>query len=392
MLIPYSTDAPLYHWPVTTGAMIGVNLMVFGWSFSNPEAAYEYTLWYGQGLHPIQWITSNFLHGGFVHLFGNMIGLWVYGLIVEGKLGWWKTLAVMMGIGIIQCAVEQTLTLGMEESYSLGFSSVIYGIMAMCLVWAPMNHVHCLFIFFYRFITFEIAVLYLVGIYLLLQIGALVLLAEFSWGSEVLHLMGAAIGAGLAITLLKTKAVDCEGWDVFSVFLEKQGVLLGQSKEDAEAQQKAKEEKKQALEAQQQQLDRRQEALQRVRQLMGQGQPRQALQFHQQMLAESHDWQLAEADLLQLIGALQHQRLWRESVPVMIEFLKKHPANSDPVRIKLAHVLIAAERRPAQALKVLAKLNPALMMPALQNQVAQLEAQATAMRPQLPHEVADQDW
>ena len=42
----------------------------------------------GDGIHPLQWLTNIFLHAGFFHLVGNMIFLWTFGFVVEGKLGW----------------------------------------------------------------------------------------------------------------------------------------------------------------------------------------------------------------------------------------------------------------------------------------------------------------
>ena len=86
---------------------------------------------------PWQWITSNFMHAGIMHLLGNMFCLWGFGLVVEGKIGWWRFLLVYLGIGITQCGLEQTLMLFADEGGSLGASAIIYGLMAMCMVWAP---------------------------------------------------------------------------------------------------------------------------------------------------------------------------------------------------------------------------------------------------------------
>ena len=98
----YSTDAPVYYWPFTTVAMIVVNVLVFVWEVANPDSVQSLSLETGSGLHPAQWLTLNFTHDGFFHLAGNMIFLWAFGLIVEGKLGWWKTLIIYLGLGIVQ--------------------------------------------------------------------------------------------------------------------------------------------------------------------------------------------------------------------------------------------------------------------------------------------------
>ena len=125
MLIPYSTDAPLYHLPIATVSLIVVNTLVFiPLATLEPEQVQAYVVpWilsHGDGLHPLQWLTSNFIHGGFLHLLGNMFSLWAFGLVVEGKIGWWRFLAVYFGIGIVQCGIEQVLALGAAGGGSFG--------------------------------------------------------------------------------------------------------------------------------------------------------------------------------------------------------------------------------------------------------------------------------
>ena len=92
LFAPVSTDAPIYYRPWGTISLIAVNVVVFllvqGGAFGRPEEIYlQYGLWHGAGLQPLQWISSNFLHGGVVHLLLNMLFLWAFGLVVEGKIG-----------------------------------------------------------------------------------------------------------------------------------------------------------------------------------------------------------------------------------------------------------------------------------------------------------------
>ena len=100
MLIPWNTDAPIYHYPIASAGLIACNVAVFALLIGEPELAEEYCLAYGDGLHPVQWLTHNFLHADFMHLLGNMIFLWSFGLVVEGKLGWYGMLPAYLGIGI----------------------------------------------------------------------------------------------------------------------------------------------------------------------------------------------------------------------------------------------------------------------------------------------------
>ena len=52
--------------------------------------------------------------------------------------------------------------------------------------------------------------------------------------------------------------------------------------------------------------------------------------------------------MLALIQQLQKGKLWAESVPLMAEYVSRYPQNSALVRLRLAEVLIAVERRPAR--------------------------------------------
>ena len=92
-LIPYGTNAPIYHWPIATVGLIVINVVVFALSIASPESVEPFILAFGDGFHPVQWITSNFLHADIFHLIGNMLFLWAFGIIVEGKLGVAKMLA-----------------------------------------------------------------------------------------------------------------------------------------------------------------------------------------------------------------------------------------------------------------------------------------------------------
>ena len=102
MIIPWGTDAPLYHRPIATVGLIVVNVFVY---LMFPTALYQdWTLVLGDGIHPAQWVTNLFLHSGIWHVAGNMIFLWTFGFVVEGKLGWWAFMLVYLGLGIVESA------------------------------------------------------------------------------------------------------------------------------------------------------------------------------------------------------------------------------------------------------------------------------------------------
>lgn len=213
MLIPLRTDAPIYHAPWATIAIIVANVLLQVWaSATDYEHVDPWLIEYGAWL-PWQWISSAFLHAGWMHLIGNMVFLWVFGLVVEGKIGWWRFLAVYLGIAAASGMVEQTIMLW-GEGGSLGASGVIFGLMAIAMVWAPENEIDSVLLFFgVRHIELEIKVF--AWIYLGLQILYAVL-DGFAIGSAALHLIGAAAGLPIGIVMLRRGWVDCEGWDWFS--------------------------------------------------------------------------------------------------------------------------------------------------------------------------------
>ena len=116
LLFPYTIDAPIYHRPFGTGGLIVANILIF--FLVGEEATWRFTLQYGS-LDPVQWITCNFLHGDFGHLFWNMVFLWVFGLVIEGKVGWWRFLVAYLAIGVVGAAVEQLALLSRDEGGSL---------------------------------------------------------------------------------------------------------------------------------------------------------------------------------------------------------------------------------------------------------------------------------
>ncbi len=95
IVIPLNTDAPIYHWPWMALVLIAANVATFFLTGGGRETD-GWLLQFGHSLHPIEWVAYNFLHFGWLHLIGNMGFLWGFGLIVEGKLGWWRFLLLYL--------------------------------------------------------------------------------------------------------------------------------------------------------------------------------------------------------------------------------------------------------------------------------------------------------
>jgi membrane associated rhomboid family serine protease len=138
---------------------------------------------------------SLFLHGGFLHLFGNMLFLWIYGDNVEYRLGRLAYLLWYLATG-----VAATLFFALFASGStvplVGASGAISGVLGFYFLWFPRNTVR-LFVFLFPFFMNVVAVRarLVLGVYLLLD-NVLPFLLSSSGGGGVAH--GAHIGGFLA--------------------------------------------------------------------------------------------------------------------------------------------------------------------------------------------------
>ncbi len=140
--------------------------------------------------------TAMFLHGGFMHLFGNMLFLWIYGDNVEHRLGRLKFLFWYLATG-----AAATLFHALFDSDSplplVGASGAISGILGFYFLWFPRNKVR-LWVFLFPFFMNVILVpaRIVLGIYLLLENLLPFLVTRGVEGAGVAH--GAHIGGFLA--------------------------------------------------------------------------------------------------------------------------------------------------------------------------------------------------
>ena len=143
-------------------------------------------------------LFSLFLHGGFLHLFGNMLFLWIYGDNVEYRLGrvayllWYLATGVAATLFFALFAPSSSVPL-------VGASGAISGVLGFYFLWFPRNTVR-MFVFLFPFFMNVVAVRarIVLGIYLVLD-NVLPFLLAGSSGGGVAH--GAHIGgfvAGLA--------------------------------------------------------------------------------------------------------------------------------------------------------------------------------------------------
>ncbi len=173
-MIPLRDHNPTADAPLVTYALIAVNIVVFLYQFSllsaGPQAAEAFVMSFGAvpahigaaigGDYPVlpafaPVVTSMFLHGGFMHLIGNMWFLWIFGDNVEDELG-----HVGYLVFYLACGVMASLAHFMSDPASaipaIGASGAISGVMGAYLIRFPHARVTTLIPLFIIFTTVEL--------------------------------------------------------------------------------------------------------------------------------------------------------------------------------------------------------------------------------------------
>lgn len=144
--------------------------------------------------------TSLFLHGGWLHLAGNMLFLWIFGDNVEQRLGRRSYLMVYLISGVVSTLFFAAFVPGSPLPL-VGASGAISGVLGCYFFWFPRNQVK-VFIFLFPFImnTFLIPARLVLAFYLLVD-NLIPFLLTQGGGSGVAygaHLGGFLMGLGTA--------------------------------------------------------------------------------------------------------------------------------------------------------------------------------------------------
>ena len=171
-MIPLRDTIPSRSAPVVTTMIVVTNVLIFLYQVS--LGAYESNFFlytYGMipaRIDPVTVVTSMFLHGGWMHLIGNMWFLWIYGDNVEDVLGRWKYLAFYLLCGVA-AALAQYAVHPMSRIPTVGASGAIAGVMGAYLVKFPHARILTLVPIFVFFTTIEVPAVLILAYWFLLQ-------------------------------------------------------------------------------------------------------------------------------------------------------------------------------------------------------------------------------
>src|SRR5258708_35892773 len=120
----------------------------------------------GEAILPM--FTSMFLHGGWMHLLGNMLFLWVFGGAVEEALGHFQCLIFYLICGVGSALVHTIFNLGSKVP-TIGASGAISGVMGAFIVLFPRARVTTLIPALLLFFTVRIPAYLMLGYWFFLQ-------------------------------------------------------------------------------------------------------------------------------------------------------------------------------------------------------------------------------
>ena len=148
-------------------------------------------------------VTSIFMHGGWAHLTGNMLFLYVFGDNVEAAFGSLAYLAFYLVTGVI-ASLAHVLANPDSVIPSLGASGAISGVLAAYLVLFPQNRVRVLVVLRFIPFTYTVPAIVMIGLWALFQFVngfASITPSEETSGVAYMAHVGGFI-AGLVLTLL----------------------------------------------------------------------------------------------------------------------------------------------------------------------------------------------
>lgn len=222
MFIPIKDDAPTLRTPYLTIALIVTNTIIFLFSRSLGFEAFQ-VLTFQFGYIPYEFVntieltpqipasiyltpfTSMFMHGGWMHLIGNMLFLWIYGNNIEDYFGPIRFFIFYILSGIAAITLY-TLISPNSEVPLVGASGAIAGVMGAYMVLHPRAKITVLIIFF--FIQF-------------IQLPAKIVLMVWFVIQLFMSLTGSATGGGVA--WMAHVGGFIFGWIILKLFLKIRG-------------------------------------------------------------------------------------------------------------------------------------------------------------------------
>jgi len=162
-------------------------------------------------------ITSMFMHGGWMHLLGNMWFMWIFGNNVEDSMGHVRFIVFYLLCGIA-AALFQIMSNTESAVPMVGASGAIGGVMGAYVLLYPRVHVHMFIFLGFYVTTIAVPAIFMLGYWFLLQlIGGVGSIGAHGGGTAFwAHIGGFVVGAALVLLFKDEKLVarhPYHGWN-----------------------------------------------------------------------------------------------------------------------------------------------------------------------------------
>jgi membrane associated rhomboid family serine protease len=223
-MIPLHDDNPTHMRPVLTVTFIVVAVLAFLWQISLGQAGGQRAV-FSLGVIPavlfnkadlppdLAWVppaatvfTSMFLHGGFMHLAGNMLYLWIFGNNVEDSMGHLRFIVFYLLCGAI-AAVGQALINPASEVPMIGASGAISGVLGAYLLLYPHARVLTMIPLGFYAQMVRLPALAVLGLWFVLQIASSAMANNDQGGVAWFAHIGGFVAGMALIPLFKRRDV-----------------------------------------------------------------------------------------------------------------------------------------------------------------------------------------
>ncbi len=178
-MLPIRDHNPSRRTPYVTYLLIAINVVVFIWQYgalqdvqSSNQFLYDYAFWpalFEQGGGKTGFFTHMFLHGGFMHLAGNMLFLWIFGDNMEDEMGHAPFALFYIASGFAAAYIQYLPNPG-STIPMVGASGAIAGVMGGYLLLFPKARVDIFIFFIVFFRILPIPSFIVLGIWMALQV------------------------------------------------------------------------------------------------------------------------------------------------------------------------------------------------------------------------------
>lgn len=216
VFFPIATDRPRRRDPVVTITIIMVTLVAYGMQHflatgaAGPRAVIEQFGLRWMPSEPWRFVTYALLHGGFWHIVGNMLFLWVFGPNVEDRLGRIGFLCFYIAGSAAAGAAHVATT----AAPVIGASGAVAAVTGAYLILFPRTAIRVL-LFFVLVGVWNIPALWFIGFAIAKDM--LFALGGNDRVSQAAHLGGYALGIGVSLVLLGTRILPREDYDVIAL-------------------------------------------------------------------------------------------------------------------------------------------------------------------------------